>query len=857
MRNIITKNRQIIVIAVIAAYFAGVAAVPVHTYGGIKAATPSEAEKAEDICAGTEPEKEKELEPEAGTEKEIEEVLSQISDKSTPSEALEAATASEAAMPEAEPPLQEKVKFKHETPDFEEIPVWYTRVKYKSTTYYKFTDRNNQIQYRIYGYYDECDEAEWYVCNERAEVTNYSEWVDFEWEDMNLAPYRYRSFDVTDSEWLMLEQITENTALLQREILDDKTGQNYDGTFYDVWCISEDLKDFEIPVHYYMYGEIINSEASEAKWFKCNEQGNVEGECTKPETYMLLRSGTYGEIIDGVENIGEKGPGGWASPYTAAQLSSITSGSINPKVLRLQNNVTAEPSKEQIPVNTLPLGKCFVHTPGSSAGNGLWTYELQKKVNGTWKTALPGNSRGYAVYLRLNKSSGNGLYRIYTTGTPGEGSDGQTNFYRYYSYFIINAVDYNLRFDGNGGTGGGQRRVSGGKPIGKLPASERYGYTFKGWYKERSMQNKIAETTLMPDCDTIYYAGWEADKYLLYCHLVTNEVKEKEVTFDKEYGELPTDYVEDFAFDGWYAATPSEAHPLKVYADNSLPEESKKINEQDVCRTAENVDVYSYFTLLFEELENGTNRRPGGDGIFGTDDDNYYWNGEDKKAGTADDKKIYPGEDGIYGTEDDYYIREDGEKVYPGEDLIFGTEDDIVGEPEKESGGEGGNGSGGNGSGGDGGNSGQGGSSGDNDDNYITEEITPEGPQESESPSETVPQNPIIKLESENGTGTAGILQKSRHIAGIMPSQLRETDIPGDDETEGAWQEETDIKKAEKSERETQIVKEAVQEEEKSIFTVMTEFLKKGFHIGLGILLIIVFLLLTLLWVINEKRNKN
>ena len=83
-------------------------------------------------------------------------------------------------------------------------------------------------------------------------------------------------------------------------------------------------------------------------------------------------------------------------------------------------------------------------------------------------------------------------------------------------------------------------------------------------------------------------------------------------------------------------------------------------------------------------VENGhnypeTNLRPGPDGVFGTEDDEVYWNGPDRIPGTEDDKKILPGPDGQYGTEDDCYDNKDkqeGTNMRPGSDGIFGTEDD-------------------------------------------------------------------------------------------------------------------------------------------------------------------------------------
>ncbi len=42
-----------------------------------------------------------------------------------------------------------------------------------------------------------------------------------------------------------------------------------------------------------------------------------------------------------------------------------------------------------------------------------------------------------------------------------------------------------------------------------------------------------------------------------------------------------------------------------------------------------------FFTLVFRDLGDGTNKRPGKDGAIGTEDDNLYLNGTDGVAGTV------------------------------------------------------------------------------------------------------------------------------------------------------------------------------------------------------------------------------
>ena len=80
----------------------------------------------------------------------------------------------------------------------------------------------------------------------------------------------------------------------------------------------------------------------------------------------------------------------------------------------------------------------------------------------------------------------------------------------------------------------------------------------------------------------------------------------------------------------------------------------------------------------FIDNENGTNTRPGPDLIWGTEDDEIWWNGPDGIPGNEDDKLIHKGMDGQYGTIDDFIDNGDGTNTRPGPDLIWGTIDDEI-----------------------------------------------------------------------------------------------------------------------------------------------------------------------------------
>ena len=212
--------------------------------------------------------------------------------------------------------------------------------------------------------------------------------------------------------------------------------------------------------------------------------------------------------------------------------------------------------------------------------------------------------------------------------------------------------------------------------LGTLPEFIRKGYTLLGFYTEPDGGTRITEETDVPHEDTTYHAHWSANEYRIMFHTKNAhcDIDGKVVTYDKPIGILPVPDLEDYAFLGWYAQPYGEEKTERIMYGEALPEPGQKIvpaYEYTVDR-----DMDAYFTLVFRDLGDGTNKRPGKDGAIGTEDDNLYLNGTDGVAGTRDDRKIYEGEDGQYGTEDDFYLDDEGRKHFPGPDRTFGTEDD-------------------------------------------------------------------------------------------------------------------------------------------------------------------------------------
>lgn len=256
--------------------------------------------------------------------------------------------------------------------------------------------------------------------------------------------------------------------------------------------------------------------------------------------------------------------------------------------------------------------------------------------------------------------------------------------------------------------------------LGTLPEFIRKGYTLLGFYTEPDGGTRITEETDVPHEDTTYHAHWSANEYRIMFHTKNAhcDIDGKVVTYDKPIGILPVPDLEDYAFLGWYAQPYGEEKTERIMYGEALPEPGQKIVPAYEYTVDRDMDAYAYFTLVFRDLGDGTNKRPGKDGAIGTEDDyrddGNGWNtrpgpdcifetqdditvsnGWDRIPGTADDwmdnGETYPstsrrpGNDGIFGTEDDEIWSngpdgapgtEDDVRIYPGLDGIYGTGDD-------------------------------------------------------------------------------------------------------------------------------------------------------------------------------------
>lgn len=74
-------------------------------------------------------------------------------------------------------------------------------------------------------------------------------------------------------------------------------------------------------------------------------------------------------------------------------------------------------------------------------------------------------------------------------------------------------ASYKLNFDANGGTCTiGYYTLKSGDSYGILPIPTRKGYTFTGWYTEKSGGSKVSSSTKMKEKNVTVYAQWKSDR---------------------------------------------------------------------------------------------------------------------------------------------------------------------------------------------------------------------------------------------------------------------------------------------------------------------------------------------------------
>ena len=128
-----------------------------------------------------------------------------------------------------------------------------------------------------------------------------------------------------------------------------------------------------------------------------------------------------------------------------------------------------------------------------------------------------------------------------------------------------------VSFDGNGYTGTiNSKRVRYKENYGDLPAPERAGYKFEGWFTTADGTDEITKDSTVENSENhTLYAHWSGLKYTLEfdANGGTCDTRYIEVTFGSTYRELPEPEWEGHEFAGWYTAS---SGGKKITADTTV-----------------------------------------------------------------------------------------------------------------------------------------------------------------------------------------------------------------------------------------------------------------------------------------------
>lgn len=187
-------------------------------------------------------------------------------------------------------------------------------------------------------------------------------------------------------------------------------------------------------------------------------------------------------------------------------------------------------------------------------------YEITFDGNGG-ESAVPSVTITYGSKYQVPaaKRDGYSFAGWYTKADGGTQVTNQTTMSRaenhtLYAHWTNNS--YDVSFDGNGGTvHGTKKRITYLGTYGTLPAADRTGYTFEGWFTDKKEGNEItASSTVDITKAHTLYAHWRANAYVILFDAgggICGEEK-MDVTYAVSYGEMPEPERIGYSFAGWY-----------------------------------------------------------------------------------------------------------------------------------------------------------------------------------------------------------------------------------------------------------------------------------------------------------------
>ena len=153
-------------------------------------------------------------------------------------------------------------------------------------------------------------------------------------------------------------------------------------------------------------------------------------------------------------------------------------------------------------------------------------------------------------------------------------------------YAQWNLAQYTITFDPNGGkVTNGSKIVEYNGTYGELPVPTRTGYTFNGWYTNKTDGTQItSEDIVQITEDQTLYAQWIPKQYTITfdANGGSCDINNKIVNYGTPYGELPLATKTGYKFEGWY----------------TTKNDGVKITDSSIVEITEEQLLYAHWELL-------------------------------------------------------------------------------------------------------------------------------------------------------------------------------------------------------------------------------------------------------------------
>lgn len=245
---------------------------------------------------------------------------------------------------------------------------------------------------------------------------------------------------------------------------------------------------------------------------------------------------------------------------------------LNGRYTRGGKKATAKASFQVVYLGDASADKTTVFYPYKKSGNTIKTTIggsdantniLQQKMEKDGKTTTTVNLSETKSYDFVNTTSKTKditkYFGVWIAGNYGSSYSNQAT-----ATCKVTLASYLVTFDANGGKVSRESTaVTIGKPYGTLPTPNRTGYSFAGWYTEKTGGTEVKSDTIVgKNPPTRLYAHWTANQYLVALDAnggkidtTSGQVNKKNytATYGSKYNFLPTPTrTGGYKFAGWY-----------------------------------------------------------------------------------------------------------------------------------------------------------------------------------------------------------------------------------------------------------------------------------------------------------------